>query len=290
MTSIWRSLGNALKQPKRPQFLIIGVQKAGTTTLYDLLNGYPQFCGSLDKETGYFSNDDYYHQGKSWYARQFKHCSRSAIGFEATPVYIYHPDAAQRIFAFNPNMKFIVILREPAARCYSAWNMYRRFNESSAQQMYEQFIQHTNPPIKAAISELLFTKNYPSFKQAVADDIDRYWSGCPDVEPSFVRRGIYVEQIAHYLRYFRLENFLFLEQSELNSPLSILQKIALFLNVDIPLQQTDMPISSNVGDYLDNNAETQETLQLLRRFYQPHNEALFAQIGLRYDWNLGVTL
>lgn len=270
---------------KYPEFLIIGAQKAGTTTLFDTLNSYPDFCGAFDKEPGFFTNDVFYNQGKEWYLKQFERCRRGTLKFEATPFYLYHPDAAKRIFAFNKQMKFIVILREPSARCYSAWNMYRQFNLSGAEHIFEQFVQHGNPSNKAAISDLLFAAQYPSFKQAVEDDIERYRSRSTDIEPSFVRRGIYHEQIENYLQYFSLDNFLFLEQRELNQPVELIQKIADFLHVAINISPVDNRISSNVGDYLDQSAEIEETLLLLRDFYREHNEKLFSLIGIRYDWN-----
>lgn len=285
MASFLFDLHNVFDKRRVPNFLIIGVQKSGTTTLFDMLNCIPDFCGSNEKETGYFINDSIYKKGPAWYAGQFLRCSRAALKFEATPAYIYYPDASKRIYSFDKQMKFIVVLREPAARCYSAWNMFRRFNESSPNQIFEQFVQHSNPPIKDAISKLLFTKQYPSFKQAVEDDIKRYLSRSGDIEPSFVRRGIYFEQIANYLQYFSLDAFLFLEQRELNFPAALLGKISKFLNVAIDVGLVSNATSSNVGDYLDVSAEIEETLLLLRDFYKTHNETLFNQIGVQYDWN-----
>lgn len=273
-----------------PSFMIIGAQKAGTTTLFDMLNHCPIFCGSSDKESGFFIKDVFYKQGNEWYLKQFEQCSRDAIKFEATPEYIYYPDAPKRIFSFNKHMKFIVILREPAARCYSAWNMFRSFNEHSAEQIYNQFTQYANPPIRDLMSNLLFTEHFPSFKQAVLDDIERYRSKSNDIEPSFVRRGIYCEQIEIYLQYFQLSDFLFLEQRELNYPAAVLQKVTEFLSVEIDLRLISNPVVSNLGDYLSCDAETEETLQLLRDFYKTHNEKLFSQIGVHYDWNEGVGL
>jgi hypothetical protein len=273
------------KCESNPFLLILGIQKAGTTTLFDMLNRIPGFCGSNEKETGFFIKDKFYNQGPEWYLRQFPKCSRADIKFEAKPAYIYYPNAPKRIYSFNKHMKFIVVLREPAARCYSAWNMFRRFNESSPNRIFEQFTQHSNPSSKDAISNLLFTEHFPSFKQAVEEDINRYLSRSIDIEPSFVRRGIYFEQIANYLKYFSLDDFLFLEQRELNLPVALLQKISNFLNVAIDVSSFNNPISRNVGDYLDMGAENEETLLLLRDFYKPHNEALFSQIGIRYDWN-----
>lgn len=273
-----------------PQFLIIGVQKAGTTTLYDILNSNQNFCGSLDKETGFFTNDIFYNQGQAWYSKQFKQCNAKAIKFEATPFYLYQANTAKRIHSFKPDMKFIVVLREPASRCYSAWNMFRRFNATSATQIYKEFVQYSNADCKEAVSHLLFTQHYPTFKQAVKEDIERYLLKSDEVEPSFVRRGIYFEQIANYLNYFDIENFLFLEQKELNSPIDLMRQISDFFKVKINTLDVANSLPSNVGGYPEESIDVQETLKMLKEFYRPHNELLYNQIGIHYDWNESVKL
>lgn len=288
VASVLSDFYNLFSKRSVPSFLIIGVQKSGTTTLYDMLNCIPNFCGSKEKETGFFFLDKFYEQGQEWYLEQFRRCSRAAIKFEATPAYIYYPNVPKRIYSFNNRMKFIVVLREPVARCYSAWNMYRRFNKSGADLIFAQFGQHANASEREAMRNLFFAEHYPSFKQAVLDDIERYVSRSIEIEPSFVRRGIYCEQIANYLRYFSLSSFLFLEQRELSFSASVLQKISAFLSIEIELNLVKAPISLNIGDYPIADAETEETMLLLREFYRQHNETLFGQIGIKYDWNEGV--
>jgi hypothetical protein len=267
-----------------PRVLIIGVQKAGTTTLFDLLNKVPGLCGSDIKETGFFSKKQLYEQGEDWYSQRFAHCVPDSICFEATPAYIFHPDSPSRISSFNPNMKLIVIFREPAARCYSAWNMFRRFNENNADDIYQQFTRFADVRQKEAISDLLFTKDFPSFRQAVKDDIERYNTKCDDIEPSFVRRGIYHEQITRYLNYFDLSSFLFLEQNELNDLQLLSLRLSDFLGVDIGHSILAGSIKSNVAEYKIQNEADNSVLQGLREFYIPHNERLFGIIGRRFSW------
>jgi hypothetical protein len=167
--------------------------------------------------------------------------------------------------------------------------MFRRFHKSGADSIFTQFVQHANPAERSR-RNLLFAEHYPSFKQAVIDDIERYVSRSIDIEPSFVRRGIYWEQIANYLQYFSLASFLFLEQRELSFPVSVLKKISTFLSIEIDSNLMSTRISLNVGDYPRADAETGETMLLLRDFYRHHNEKLFSQIGVKYDWNEGVGL
>lgn len=269
----------------KPKLLILGVQKAGTTTLFDLLDSIPEFCGANVKEVGFYTKDMFYLQGKDWYLKQFSQCDRKAIKFEATPEYLYYPDVPQKIFSFNNATKFIIVLREPSARCYSAWNMFRSFNKHSAKYIYEMFTQYANPPTRDAIRKLLFAEQFPAFEQAVLDDIGKYTSKSNNVEPSFVRRGIYCEQIENYLQYFPLSAFLFLEQRELSQPESVLKKISNFLNIKINIESIKAPVVSNIGEYEENEEQVSDTIAMLKAFYRPHNEKLFKQIGIRYDWN-----
>lgn len=269
----------------RPQMLIVGVQKAGTTTLFDLLDSFPEFCGARTKEVGYFINDAYFQKGPGWYLSRFSRCKSGSIRFEATPEYFYYPEVPKRIADYNGAMKIIVLFREPAQRCLSAWNMFRHFNKNSAQHIYDQFVADTNPDVKRAARELLFTQHFPSFEQAIVDDIKRFESKSKEKEPSFVRRGIYFEQVQNFLQYFPMENFLFLEQRDLNQSAAVLERIETFLGIKIRDSRRTVPLKSNIGTYVGQDNDTTRVLSKLKEFYRPHNEKLFEQIGIRYDWN-----
>eukprot|EP01034_Spumella_vulgaris_P023909 gene23910-30188_t len=107
---------------------LAGAQKAGTTTLHSALSHHPDLYLSTPKEIHFFDNDaafasdlpDY-----SFYDAHFsKATARQQCG-EATPAYIFHAQAAHRIKAYNPGMKWLVSLRNPIDRAFSHWNMER---------------------------------------------------------------------------------------------------------------------------------------------------------------------
>lgn len=270
---------------KRPKFLIIGVQKGGTTTLFDLLNQIPIFSGAPSKEVGYFSKSSFYERGSDWYSDQFQPLGPKKIYFEATPAYIYHPDAPGRIYSYNPRMKLIVILREPAARAYSAWNMFYGFNKKCADSIYKQFTQYADTDEKEAISSLLYSKEFPTFRDAIKDDLSRYYKKSSDIEPSFVRRGIYHEQIARFLNYFDLSQFLFLEQQDLNKIGLLMELISKFLEIKIDYEGINQFIASNKGEYMKVDDQFSDLFAELKLFYAPHNECLFRLIGKKYEWS-----
>ena len=285
MMNIFNRVQKLLSSEISQYVFIIGAQKAGTTTLFNLLDATPGFCGAIDKEVGFFIHDFFYDRGERWYLRKFSRCDQKEIKFEATPEYLYYPDVPQKILSFNKQSKFIVVLREPSARCYSAWNMFRHFNQHSAKHIYEGFVQYANPPIKDAAKKLLFAEKFPTFQQAVLDDIERYNAKSTDLEPSFVRRGIYSEQIENYLRYYSLSDFLFLEQRELSQPDGVLKKISSFLDIEIDVLTMRKKIQSNRGKYDEIEESVSDAISFLKDFYRPYNEKLFKVIGINYDWN-----
>ena len=78
-----------------PQFLVVGAQKAGTTTLQTLLGLHPGLFLPNPKEVHYFSL--HYSEGLNWYKNHFKAAINDQYIGEITPYYLFHPFAAERI-------------------------------------------------------------------------------------------------------------------------------------------------------------------------------------------------
>jgi hypothetical protein len=267
-----------------PDFLILGVQKAGTTTLYDMLAMLPGFSASKNKELGFFVKDIFYNRGIEWYSSQF--LNNHGLRFEATPAYIYNPIVPKRIYKYNPRCKFILLLREPASRCYSAYAMYRRFNSDPklAHSIFESFSKYANDTTRNEICKLLFAKKFPSFRVLIEEDLDRLKKKTDQLEPSFFRRGLYYNQIQNFMTYFSLDQFLILEQSELNDVYALLMKVASFLSVEINPFMLSNGFVSNPGEIQFKNDDDLEVIKELKSLYAPFNEELFQLIGKRYNW------
>ena len=126
-----------------PDFLIIGAQKSGTSSLYRYLAQHPQVRESVLKEVHYFDGGleagiDTYALGEHWYRAHFPRRAAMAPGsrtFEASPLYLLHPLAAERIAALMPQVKLVAILRNPTDRALSHYfhnvrnNALRAFKE-----------------------------------------------------------------------------------------------------------------------------------------------------------------
>lgn len=116
----------------KPNFLIIGAAKCGTTSLASALSAHLDCCMSQPKEVCFFQDtidskpNVNYEKGWPWYQKAFDHYKgESAVG-EATPAYSDRdrsPLTAQRIYDFNPGMKIIYLVRDPLNRQLSAWRM-----------------------------------------------------------------------------------------------------------------------------------------------------------------------
>jgi Sulfotransferase domain len=179
-----------------PDFLGIGIQKAGTSWLHQQLYHHPQVFVPDRKEIHFF--DQYYEKGEGWYQSFFpsqdSEKSYKAIG-EFTPRYIFMENAPQRIAdVLGKDVKFIVVLRNPVDRLYSFYKMKKV--ENGFKGGLETFAKLDSKPFK---------------------------------------RGLYADQLKNYFRFFKKENFLIFIYEELfchsESQKAHLDRLALFLGV-----------------------------------------------------------
>ena len=109
-------------------FAIVGVQKAGTTTLYSMLVRHPSIAGGPQKELRFFlephdwSNPDY-----GTYRRPAQ--GRATVAGDATPGYLFYPGAIERMHRYDPHLRLMASFRDPIERAFSQWAMERRRHE-----------------------------------------------------------------------------------------------------------------------------------------------------------------
>lgn len=121
------------KQPASLDFIVVGAEKCGTTWLATMLKQHPQIFLPEQKELHYFNRKfvefpdlKNYNFDKpiEWYLSFFKDADSEKIKGEICPSYLWDENAAQRIFAFDPKIKIVMILRDPVERTYSAYRFY----------------------------------------------------------------------------------------------------------------------------------------------------------------------
>src|ERR1035437_6839293 len=107
-------------------FVIGGTQKGGTTALDVFLRQHPEICMAetckevhfFDQKKNFAGQPDYKH-----YHAFFRPEPPHQVVGDATPIYMYGEAAPIRIKSYNPKMKWILALRNPVERAFSAWNM-----------------------------------------------------------------------------------------------------------------------------------------------------------------------
>jgi hypothetical protein len=116
---------------ERVDFVVAGVQKAGTTAIHDFLAQHPQVALLRDQALHFFDKDENF-QGAPDYnvlLGNFNRGWRWKVAGEVTADYLYYPNAIDRIAAYNPRMKVVISLRNPVDRAFSQWNMRREKNQ-----------------------------------------------------------------------------------------------------------------------------------------------------------------
>lgn len=189
-------------------FVIAGVQKGGTTTLYQYLKEHQDiFMGSkgphyFDNEANFYGITDY-----SKYHSLFSNAPKGIKLFgDATPIYTYWSEAPKRIWNYNQKMKFIIVLRNPIERAYSQWNMQRSKGNENL-----------------------------SFWEAITTEETRSRSDLPlqCKRFSYIDRGFYTEQLRRIWRFFPREQTLIMKSQELNnSHNDVLSKVSDFLDIE----------------------------------------------------------
>jgi hypothetical protein len=190
-------------------FLIIGTQKGGTTSLDAYLRDHPQICMAKQKEVHFFDNEDFFQKENldyTYYHKQFSLEKRCIRRGESTPIYMYWENAPKRIWEYNPKMKLIIVLRNPIERAYSHWNMERQ-REAEKLSFYEAIVLE-----KERLKEA-----YPLQHRVY----------------SYIDRGFYTKQLQRIWKYFPKNHTLIFKTEELkNRPKKILDKVTNFLEID----------------------------------------------------------
>jgi hypothetical protein len=201
-----------------PHFLIIGAQRAGTSSLYAYLSEHPDIHPAFVKEVHFFDLE--FGRGLPWYRSMFplesRLRARGAITGEASPYYLFHPLAAERAAAVVPHAKLVVLLRDPVER---AWSHYRH-------------------EVKGGRETLSFEDALAAEPERLARAEPLVRSGAPEQlyrghrTHSYVARGRYTEQLEVWLQYFPREQFLALRSEDLfERPGDVWPRLLAFLNV-----------------------------------------------------------
>lgn len=269
-----------LKPGQKVNSFIVGAQKGGTSSLYGYLQKSPQVSCSHKKEIGFFSQENIYELGTTWYEGQFTMPAvKPEILLDATPEYLYYPSVAERINNYNSGAKIIILLRNPVTRAYSHYNMFRQLHSLSKYEKSKLFQRFSDSGTAEPMIKLLKGVKFPEFMDLLYQE-----KKIDTVEPSFIRRGLYYFQVKRYLELFSKEQILILDSLKLmEDKLKTLKDTCFFLGISTDFVNRYDLENEHVSIY--NKELTPDEKKFLNEVYQEPNEKLFDLIGKRFDWN-----
>ena len=249
------------KNYRFPGFLIAGVQRGGTSTLHGYLSDHPAIEASRHKEVHFF--DHFYFKGPGWYQQQFPVGSGQSISFEATPYYLCHPLAMQRVSELLPDIRILVLLRNPVAR---AWSQY----------CFEK--AHNN--IKGTFKEATDCElNYFAGEEELLADESILYSMIHH-RYSLLHRGLYYKQLLRLHRFIASENTLVLKSEDLfSNPSGTVEMVCKFLGLD----------AKSPSSHYHHNKATEPLkpdnrfIEMMQEFYYEPNRQLSDYIGITWD-------
>ncbi|MEM7312307.1 MAG: sulfotransferase domain-containing protein [Planctomycetota bacterium] len=245
---------------KLPDFIIIGSQKSGTTSLFDYLVQHPRIRGPLTKEIHYF--DLNFTKSIDWYQAFFpKECE---ITGEATPYYMHYPHSIRRISETLPSVKLFILLRNPVDRAYSAYQhqIWKKRETLSFPDALKHEAARTDGEFeKLDADEAYYSLNHHHF--------------------TYLERGIYHTQIERCFEYFPREQVMIIESSTFYGDTEGTYAKALnFLGLEAHKLSEYRNVALRKYEPMSD-----ETRQWLIDYYRPHNERLYQLLDRRFDWD-----
>jgi Sulfotransferase domain len=278
-TPLLEKLYRGITTPARllPDFLIIGTQRGGTTSLYRHLKSHPCMGAASNKDLHFF--DRRFHKGLMWYRGHFptrlekayvrQVYKRPFVTGEASPSYLFHPYAPKRVAQVLPNVKLIVLLRNPVSRAYSQYHHavelgFERLSFEEAIQVEEE--RTAKEREKILQDELYYSEEYK--------------------HRSYLSKGIYVEQLQAWMDLFPREQFLIIKSEEFYAdPAATFKQVLSFLN----LPEAEVEMGKKEFKQYNTNTYSSKIDPVVRarliEYFEPHNARLYEYLGIDFGWD-----
>ena len=262
-----------------PDFIIIGSGRAGTTSLYNYLIQHPNIITSFSHREQKAADLHFFEymisSSTNWYRSHFPtkiskkllqlRTKSSVISGEFTSTYMYHPFVPKRIFDLIPNIKLIVILRNPVDKVYSAFSQQFQFKEFTSS--FEDYIE-------SELKRIKITENEPDLK-TFNEDFESI------AVPNILRHGIYHTYLKKWLELFSKKQIYVVDSKDLHdNTQETLDNIFKFL--EIPPVNIPDTSKINVGKYSKMDTLTRRRLL---DFFSPFNDKLNYLLGTKFHWS-----
>jgi len=263
-----------------PDFLILGVQKGGTTSLYNYLIEHPNVISARRKEAHFF--DQHYQKGVLWFRGNFptvmhkysiEHIRKQAfITGEGSPEYLFYPHIAKKVAGLLPNAKLIALLRNPVDRAYSQYRHNIRWGHEKLS--FEEALALEEERTKEGKEKATTDENYHNFSYQRA---------------AYLARGIYVDQLQRWMSLFPREQLLLLRSEDFyKEPAEIYKKTLAFLNVPVFEPKSLKQGYKQYNKSKDSDAPPKmdpATRKRLVEYFEPHNVRLYEFLGTNLGWD-----
>jgi hypothetical protein len=243
-----------------PDFLILGAQKAGTTALYAYLRWHPDITGPSFKEVSYF--DRHYAQGERWYRAHLPLRPQGLVG-EASPSYLFHPLAHERVAELLPDARLIALLRNPVERAFSHYQ--HEVDLGREPLSFEEAIEQEDERMHGELERMRSEPAYFSYA---------WWNY------TYLARGRYAEQLERWYSSFPREQLLVLLTDELSDDAGGTYRRVLDFLGAAPRELDSYPRIFD-RDYGEMDAATRARLEAE---YEAPNRRLVDLLGRNLPW------
>lgn len=198
----------------KPDFVIIGTQRGGTTSLHAYLSAHPNVRTPAKKELHFFT--DRFARGLAWYQGQFpRQVPAGTIVGEATPYALFHPASPQRLLALAPEARLIALLRNPVDRAYSHYLLER---------------SRGHEPLSFAEAIAAEPERLSGLQDRLATDAN--FASASHKRFSYLSRGLYAAQLERWRAVVPREQMLVLPSESLyRHPEHVMDQVARFLGI-----------------------------------------------------------
>ncbi|XP_038051763.1 uncharacterized protein LOC119724679 [Patiria miniata] len=282
-----------------PDAMIFGVKKGGTTTLKNFLSYHPDIAFT-QKELKFFTSPEERAKGMAYYRSRMIHSTPDQISMEKTPAYSHYPKVPGMIKKVLPNIKLIIIMRDPVDRAVSDF-VHMQVTIAKRCQMKPLTFTQTSMLRDITIPEgCNYSTRYEinhTFEESVIDSTGRV-----KADSQLISKGIYVQEIQRYLKYFKPAQILAIDgETFIKDPYPAVKLVEQFLGIRDYFTRDHFYYDVQKGFFCMNKPIPQncmspakgrphpevreDTLQKLRDFYRPYNEKLRHLVNLDLHWS-----
>lgn len=248
--------------PRKPDFLIIGAAKCGTSSIASALDMHPDIFVP-PQELHFFTTR--HKKGEDWYLSNFQ-VPEKILG-EKSPSYLFILECHQRIHRFIPGAKLVILLRDPVVRAYSNWNM--RYNKKRLITEGLGYNHRQNKPDRLPSLDFEAITDY-YIERGPHDP--RLYERPLDV----IHRSLYIDQIEHLMQFFKREHLhIIITEEYFADEQKGYRELCRFLNVP-PYTPPTFEIKLK-GEY--QHPLPEQAAKKLREYYRPYNQRLFQFLG-----------